>query len=253
MSAMELCQGLGVDENTLTADEKAHLDREGYLRLDNILTVDQAATMRAACDKAFADFYIAQEGHPTEIGDLQNHDTCFDICVTHPRVLAAVAHVLQHDFVSLGVHSRPNPPGKGQQAFHVDWSGGAWVEGDYSVCNSIWPLTDFTALNGATRVIPGSHRWGKFPGEVIDDLEAPHPDEIQLIAPLGSIVIFNSHLFHGAVLNRSNDFRPNVTSYWTRRAARSADFGIGRLTDAAAARLGPAAGLFAERCEPPRP
>lgn len=248
MSMMEVCRALGVREDTLTAAEKAHLDREGYLRLDNILTPDQAAAMRAVCDRVFMERHIGEPGHPTETGDLQNDAPVFDVCVTHPRVLAAVAHVLREDFVSLGVHSRPNPPGKGQQALHVDWGGGPWAEGDYSVCNSIWPLCDFTAENGATRVIPGSHRWGKFPREVIQDLEAPHPDEIQLVAPLGSIVIFNSHLYHGAVLNRSNDFRPNVTSYWTRRSARPADMGIGRINAAAAARLGPAALLFAARC-----
>ena len=36
-----------------------------------------------------------------------------------------------------------------------------------TVCNSMWALTDFTEANGATRVIPGSHKRGKLTRERI--------------------------------------------------------------------------------------
>ncbi len=53
----------------------------------------------------------------------------------------------------------------------------------YWVCNTVWLLDDFTRDNGPTRMIPGSHKWGTKPQDVLDDPTAPHPQEVLLIAP----------------------------------------------------------------------
>src|SRR4030095_4841481 len=52
-------------------------------------------------------------------------------------------------------------PGQGAQPLHRDrlaWGGylPASVEPQF---NTLWALTEFTAANGATRVVPGSHQW----------------------------------------------------------------------------------------------
>jgi ectoine hydroxylase-related dioxygenase (phytanoyl-CoA dioxygenase family) len=88
----------------------------------------------------------------------------------------------------------------------------------YQVCNSIWLLDDFTADNGATRVVPGSHRSGKSPRDVMTDTLAAHPDEVLLLAPAGTVVVFNSHLWHGGTVNRSSLPRRATHAYFTRRA-----------------------------------
>ncbi len=136
----------------------------------------------------------------------------FDICFTHPRVLAAIARVLGGEFRLSSLNSRAVLPGQGLQGLHADWSGPV-APGDYYVCNSIWLLDDFTAENGATRVVPGSHRSGKAAHEVMDDPAATHPEEILLIAPAGTVVIFNSHVWHGGTRNTTTDlFRPEPLS-----------------------------------------
>ena len=89
--------------------------------------------------------------------------------------------------------------------------------GEFQVCNSIWLLDDFTAENGATRVVPGSHFWEKTPREAMDDPMASHPNEKLLLAPGGTVVIFNSHTWHGGTLNRSNQRRRAMHSYFCRR------------------------------------
>lgn len=243
MKFAEAMHLLGVRDDTLSSDEKAKLDRDGFLALPYIFTPEHALRMRAAMENQFVIEKTATgaEGSHSECGQLQCKSDVFDICVTHPRVLAAIWHVLKDEFCSLGVHSRPNPPGKGHQALHQDTGDPLPGPGEYLVCNSIWPLTEFTRENGATRIVPGSHRSGKPPKEAGVDPQATHPDEILLTAPVGTVVIFNSHAWHGATLNRSQADRPNVTSYWCRKRNPFRQVQPGMLSPIAASRFSPAA------------
>ncbi len=76
---------------------------------------------------------------------------------------------------------------------------------------------DFTADNGPTRVVPGSHLWGAIPSKALEDTVTPHPKERKLIVPVGTVVIFNAHLWHGATANPERIPRANLTSFWSRR------------------------------------
>ena len=150
------------------------------------------------------------------MGDLVNKDPLFEICFTHPRVLAAVAHVLGGDIKLSSLNYRAALPGSGLQILHPDW-GSAVERGNYCVCNSIWLLDDFTEANGATRIVPGSQRSSKMPEEVMADPAQPHPDEVLLTAPAGTVVVFNSHTWHGGTLNRTDHPRRALHSYFARR------------------------------------
>jgi ectoine hydroxylase-related dioxygenase (phytanoyl-CoA dioxygenase family) len=88
--------------------------------------------------------------------------------------------------------------------------------GDYKVCNSIWLLDDFTTENGATRIVPGTHRTGKLPSDAMDDPNGDHSDQIQVQAKAGTVVIFNSHTWHGGVLNKTSAPRRAMHSYFCR-------------------------------------
>jgi hypothetical protein len=208
---------LGVRDDTLTASEKESLDFEGFLALYDVVPPAQVKVMRSEMERLFELEQTGTAANPGDLAQLQNKSTAFDICVSHPRVLAAIWHVLREDFRSFGVHSRPNRPGKGHQGLHADWSGPPPKLGEYFHCNSIWPLADFTEINGATRVVPGSHRWEIDLRAEFPDPLARHPREKKLIAPAGAVVIFNSHVWHGATQNNSAQDRPNVTSFFGRR------------------------------------
>ncbi|MBI4530068.1 MAG: phytanoyl-CoA dioxygenase family protein [Candidatus Latescibacteria bacterium] len=230
MIFQEALYALGVREDTLSDEEKLTLDQDGFLFLPNLVPPDQVVRMRRAMDTLFVLEGTGEEDKPKECTNMQNTSPEFDICFTHPRLLAGVAHVLKGEFRSLGIHSRPNRPGGGHQPLHVDYGGPPVKPGEYVRCNSMWMLTDFTEENGATRVVLGTHRWGKHPPEVMNDPRDPHPEEITLIGTAGTVVIFNGHVWHGATLNRSQDDRPNVTSFWRSREqpgeSRSSDWGV---------------------------
>ena len=159
---------------------------------------------------------VHQEAGTNRLRDLVNKDPIFAICFTHPRVLAGIAHVLNHDLKLSSLNSRAALPGEGLQALHADW-GKPVAPGDYQVCNSIWLLDDFTEHNGATRVVPGTHRSGGLPRDAMDDPKAPHPNEQMLLAPAGTVVIFNSHVWHGGTRNSTDRPRRALHSYFCRR------------------------------------
>jgi ectoine hydroxylase-related dioxygenase (phytanoyl-CoA dioxygenase family) len=80
----------------------------------------------------------------------------------------------------------------------------------------VWLLDDFTAENGATRMVPGSHLWRTRPQDELDDPLAPHPDEVLLIGKAGSIAVMNAHLWHGGTANRTAAPRLAMHAFYCR-------------------------------------
>ena len=226
---MDTLSELDVRQDTLTQAEKDFLDQKGYLDLGQLLSIEQVekinekiySLMNTEGDKAGSELldspYIR---HPKEVGadrlaDLVNKGEVFDIFYTHPRVLAGIAHVLGQSIKLSSLNYRAAKPGMGLQKLHVDWHE-AVTPGQYKVCNSIWLLDNFSKENGATRIVPGTHHSGVLPQDVLADPEAPHPDEVIIEAPAGSVFIFNSHAWHGGTTNRTGKNRRSIHSYFCR-------------------------------------
>jgi ectoine hydroxylase-related dioxygenase (phytanoyl-CoA dioxygenase family) len=222
MDMLEALLELEVLKDTVTEKEKAALDRDGYVPFFDILSTRQLSDFKARLDELVtaeggdAGKEVHQEAGTERLSDLINKDAMFDVCFTHPRVLAAIAYVLKGDMKLSSLNYRAALPGYGLQQLHVDWNG-AVAPGDFYVCNSIWLLDDFTQENGATRVVPGSHLWEKAPKDAMDDPAATHSEEKLLIAPAGTVVVFNSHTWHGGKLNRTKQRRRALHSYFCRR------------------------------------
>ena len=216
---------LGVDKHTLSVDEKRALDENGFLRLENLMTSEEVEAFVHRLDELAeiegddAGKEVHQEQGTIRLSNLIDKDPIFEKCVTSPRLLAAIRHVLGDEFKSSSLNSRAALPGYGRQGLHADW-GGAVIPGDYFVCNSIWILSDFTRQNGATRVVPGSHRCGKTVTDVMSDTNTDHPDQVQLIGEAGTVVVFNSHLWHGGMENETDVPRRAMHSYFCRRDQR---------------------------------
>lgn len=200
----------------------AALDRDGFAVVPGVLDDARMQTVRTRLAELSAEegdragLEVHQEAGTDRLSDLVNKGEVFDIFYTHPVVLAGVAHVLDGDLKLSSLNSRAALPGQGHQGLHADWGPLDLSEG-FQVCNSIWLLDDFTPDNGATRVVAGTHRSGQSPAEVLEDSSAAHPDERLLVAPAGTVVIFNSHLWHGGTMNRTDRPRRAVHSYFTRR------------------------------------
>jgi len=197
----------------LTQNEINRLDEDGYLILERILEPSQVAKMRTRLESLLAETPQDHAG-TLIVGELLRYDV-FDAAWKHPRVLDAVRHVLGPDPRLMGLVSRGLRPGHGQQALHVDW-GGQGVPNVWYACHAICALVDFTAQNGATRVVPGSHRnpW-MLRGPA--DARKPHPSEKRLTGPAGTVFVLNIHCGHSAVHNASNEPRLALMANFSRR------------------------------------
>jgi hypothetical protein len=199
---------LGVTGTTLSLEEKRSLDERGYLLLPRVLGPALLEQLRAAFEAAFADEHGtgAHAGGTRHARGERLHSELCSALYTHPKLIAAAVHVLGRPFRLVGMTGRDPLPGHGAQGLHADW--GPREAGDpYYHLNSLWLLDDFTRENGGTRLVPGSHlRTGKVPRAVADPA-SHHPEEIGIVAPAGSALIFNAHLLHSGVSNRSQSSR----------------------------------------------
>ena len=223
MTIQDALTELGAEAELLTDGEKTALDRDGFLLLRGVLSAEQVEALRqreaelltAEGDEAAKEFQ--QEGGTDRLSNLINKGREYHVVLTQPRVLAAIAYVLEGDVKLSSLNSRSAKHGLGSQPLHADWHE-AVAPGDYQVCNSLWLLDDFLPDNGATRLVPGSHLSGQRPSDMITDPMAAHPDEVLLLAQAGDVAVVNSHTWHGGTTNVSGASRRVLHGLFVRRS-----------------------------------
>ena len=227
MNAMNITQALddlGVRADLLNEEERWDLDKKGFVFFYDIIDPKWLEALRVRfeelCEKegVHAGIEVHQEEGTRRLSDLPNKGEIFDRVYTHPKVLAAIYYVIGRDFKLSSLNARDALPGQGLQGLHADW--GHDYDGRFHVCNSIWLLDDFSRENGCTRLIAGTHK-GLNPGNAQIDRMATHPDEEYVMAPAGTVVVFNSQTWHGGTLNGSKSLqRRAIHGYFTAREHR---------------------------------
>ena len=126
-------------------------------------------------------------------------------CVTNPLILDVVRGVLGHaknfqlhltQVIAIGPGETPQTIHRDQWAFDFF----PFPKGYDVQCNTLWAMTDFTEENGATRLIPGSHRYDDRLEFKLEDTE---PAEMRA----GSVLFYTGSLYHGGGANRSDAVR----------------------------------------------
>ncbi len=147
-------------------------------------------------------------GHTKRITSLVAKSETFRSFVTHPMMLAACDAILKPNCESYQLHvgsALVVGPGATMQMLHREDDAYRFFKlpRPNLVLASMWAISDFTAANGATNLVPGSHRWPA-------GREARAEEIASGEMPAGSVLIWMSGTLHGAGANRSDQWRYGV-------------------------------------------
>ena len=207
----------------MTPVQKQGLNERGYLVLEKFMAPEMLEAIKHRVDELFqeegekAGCEFKQEPGTDRLANLVDKGEVFVQAIQMPEILECVEHVIGPEFKLSSVNVRsPWPNSNWIQPLHID-GGGLPDEKGYYVCNSVWMLDEFTLENGAIRVVPGSHRRGERPQEVLRDPTASYSGEVLLTGNAGTVVVMNAHMWHGATANKTNQRRWAMHVYYTRR------------------------------------
>lgn len=198
---------------TATGEEvSAALTEDGAVIVDSLVSreyMDQvAAELQPWIDKTSSGPDTFSGKNTRRTGALiARSQKCREL-VMHPLVLATCGKFLSHatsyqlhltQVIAIG-------PGEPAQTIHRDqWAFDFFTfpKGFEVQCNTIWAMTDFTELNGATRVIPGSNHFD-------DKLRFAEEDTIPAEMTKGSVLFYGGSVYHGGGANRSSETRVGI-------------------------------------------
>lgn len=199
---------------TLSAKDRQSLVQEGLLLIRGVADARTVQVMREAWSHGMQQPEV-KRGNNDGPWHLEQ-EAAFRPCLEHPYVMSAVAQLLDGDVVLLGVRGRNPRHGSGQQGFHVDDA--VPVPPDRQcIVNAFWMLDDMDESNGATRLIPGSHRLRRVPEKSLSQPDAKHPQARHIVARSGDVLVFSAHLWHAGSKNISGASRRVAMAHFARR------------------------------------
>ena len=200
---------------TLSSKERHSLTQDGFLLIPGVADARTVQAMRAAWDRLMQEPAEGKRGNNDGPLHLES-EPAFRICFEHPHVMSAVASLLDGDVVPLGTHGRNPRHGGGQQGFHVDDA--KPVAPDHQcIVNAFWMLDDMDESNGATRLIPGTHRLQRVPDKSLSQPDSRHPQARYIAARCGDVLVFTAHLWHAGSRNVSGAPRRIAMAHFARR------------------------------------
>ena len=200
-------------------DVDAHVQRmhrDGYTIIEDFLSADDLREVRAGL-APYLSAYAGRnnfEGYKTErVYTLVARGRIFEKLAEEPRILALLDKFLLPGYLLTASQAICIHPGETPQPIHSD-------DAFYTIprprppigFSTIVAVDAFTAENGGTEIIPGSHVWSdaKIEGLYDKGLDAnapPNPElERQLVPvqmPAGACIVFLGTLLHRGGANRS--------------------------------------------------
>jgi ectoine hydroxylase-related dioxygenase (phytanoyl-CoA dioxygenase family) len=198
------------------------LEAWGYGLIEGALDPAQVAALRgqlmasiaeeeAADPDAVRGSYTFRDDRVRTLRELPNRHRLFRDLLEHPLPLELTARVfgpqyLDESYLVFGASAFVQTPGAQAQGIHADQDHvRPYVDAPLQL-RVMWLLVDFTDQIGATRMVPGSHKWGR----MADKSGATRYETVPAEAPAGSLLIWDNRTYHGAGANRTDQDRPCI-------------------------------------------
>jgi ectoine hydroxylase-related dioxygenase (phytanoyl-CoA dioxygenase family) len=193
----------------------------GYAVIDSGYGPGKLAALSDVFERALTQTHHAHGGYG-ELAKIDEHctiraplaiDPLFLELALNPSVLA-ICRRLMGDYIVLnqqnGIINPPNAQHYNQGAYHRDLPYQHFVSSHPLMVNALFCLDPFTAHNGATYVIPASHKAEAFPSDT-----AVAACQQQISAPEGSFIVMDSMVFHRGGVNTTNRSRRAVNQAYS--------------------------------------
>jgi ectoine hydroxylase-related dioxygenase (phytanoyl-CoA dioxygenase family) len=204
------------------------LATHGICAVTDVLSGDQLATVQADLYHAAAQDRLRNReqkfglDYPDDetnqrVWNVLSRSPVFADLAEHPAALRLLRSVLGWPMLLGNLSANITGPGGGEMVLHADqiFIPMPWPT-EPQGANAAWCVDDFTAENGATCFVPGSHRHHRPPEP--DDVATAVPME----APAGSLVVFESRLWHRTGNNTTTDQRrAGIFGWYTRPIYRA--------------------------------
>ncbi len=220
----------------LSLAARAALEDSGFVVLPGPFPVEQLGVLSDAYDtevRAAVGDDIRVGSSSTRVVDFVNRGPLFDSLYVYPPLLDAAHQTVGSTFKLSTLNARTLRPGAAVLDIHVDVERAST---DWPLLGFILMIDAFTPDNGATRFIPGSHRWNDPPNG--DSLQEYVGQLVSACGPAGSLLLFNGSTWHGQGLNGSDQPRRSLQGAFIPRSGRASTDFFRRMSPETRARLG---------------
>ena len=248
-------EALGVGPGSSHAEMVVQLQQFGFCICADVIPPEEVVAVREAATRAAIEHdYIASdpgvldgtappmEGWAAKGPDVVLRGGLLAPFVADTRLLAVVQEAMlggargrQQALSVFTTTAQVNPPGMPAHIWHIDTNeqegpGGVFSGSTLmrpSCINALFFLSPFTAENGGTWLLPGSHQ--RSPGsqdqgfaslgfpdaELGNGVIAPHPNTVHAAGPAGSVCLFDCRMWHCAAPNKSSESRVMINVRYT--------------------------------------
>ena len=192
----------------------------GFSTIESGYSEQEMQTLRKICEETAVEYKQKYKDYKlVETGESNNHrapllqNTEFLLIAENKNVLAVVSKLIVGEFFLNQQNLVINPPSSenyNQLKFHRDLPYQHFVSTRPIAINALLAIDDFTITNGATIVIPASHKMESFSSDAVIDRQAR-----QIEVKAGTFLVLDCMTFHAAGQNRSSRNRIGVNHVYS--------------------------------------
>jgi ectoine hydroxylase-related dioxygenase (phytanoyl-CoA dioxygenase family) len=192
----------------------------GYGVLDSGMNAEQVASVAAAFDRTrerylnkFGEENLTKENEQHTIRAMLVHgESIFRELATNSRVLELVSSLIRGKFLLNQQNGIINPPQEkySQSRWHRDLPYQHFVSSTPLAINALYCVDDFNLENGATAVLPATHKMEAFPSRSFIDTNS-----LKLTAKAGNFLVLDCMVYHKGSANRTGHVRRAVNHVYS--------------------------------------